>query len=161
MQTIDNSQQKSTEINNNHNTRKVRCERYQPAQSKTGLNWFAPNVMQLLLHIIQSPVGLLIVIGKNVNLGKSESLGGMYFNADTNHPSVIQQTLPHSRLTHRKIYYIVFIPHSKPSYLTVNCSDFTNYRGNMCYYSKYSLLCKITIGSFIRLHIKLDTCGSA
>jgi hypothetical protein len=44
-----------TEINNNHNTRKLRCERYQPAQSKTGVNWFAPNVMQLLLHIIQSP----------------------------------------------------------------------------------------------------------
>ena len=37
--------------------------------------------------------------------------------------------LPHSRLTPRKI------PHSKPSYLTVNGSDFTYYRENMCYYT--------------------------
>ena len=111
--------------------------------------------------LFSHPSGYSLSLGKMSTWENQKVLGGMYFNADTNHPSVIQQTLPHSRLTHRKIYYIVFIPHSKPSYLTVNCSDFTNYRGNMCYYSKYSLLCKITIGSFILLHIKLDTCGSA
>jgi len=42
--------------------------------------------MQLLLHIIQSPVRLLIVIRKNVTHGKIRKSWGMYLNADTNHP---------------------------------------------------------------------------
>jgi hypothetical protein len=54
----------------------------------------------------------------------------MYLNADTNHLGVIQQTLPHSRSTHRNIYYIVFTRREPPTmgkqlvnFITCDCES--------------------------------------